>query len=261
MTTYGFNQEFTRASIGASAGGGWGGGFTRPVAAKFSDSLVLKYDIGNPASYSGTGYVVTDIAGNSNGTLINSPSYTPGYLAFDGLGQYLTTDADLSPQWRPGVDNTDVVSVVMWAYPMDNGVLLSERNASGITSGWHESQIEMVSGTLKIGTWSTSNSIVSITSSVATPLNVWYHICLSYDGSTLHAYVNGQAAGSVTYSRSNPIENGNSLFYTIAGPDTTSMGDGTYAKMRLGSFSVYKKALAASEVTQDFSDTKSSYGL
>lgn len=259
MTTYGFNQEFTKTSMGAGAGGGWGGGFVKPPFVDLG-GLILKYVMGDPASYSGSGYAVTDLAGNSNGTLVNSPTYTTGYVSFDGLGQYLTTDTDLSSQWKSG-ENTDVVSVIMWAYPMDNGVLLSERNAAGITSSWHESQIEMVGGTLKIGTWSTGNSIVSITSSVSTPLNAWYHIALAYDGTTLRAYVNGQGAGSVSYSRSNPIENGNSLFYTIAGPDVTSMGDGTYAKMRLGSFSVYKKSLTASEVTQDFSVTKSSYGL
>ena len=75
----------------------------------------------------------------------------------------------------------------MWIYPTGNGVILTELGVSSPSSGWHDSQIEMVSGTLKFGMWN-GGGISSITSSITTPLNNWYHIAMTYNGSTFICY-------------------------------------------------------------------------
>lgn len=249
----GFGQGFT-TSLSSF---GFGGGFSTISPAIVTTGLVLHYDIGNAASYPGSGATVTDLKENSSATLYNGPTYSSGYLTFDGSNDALITNTSLASKVT-----TDITSIMMWAYPMDNGVLLSEIGTSALpdAAGWHDSQMEMVGGTMKFGMWN-GLGISSITSTVATPLNAWYHFAMVYNGTKLNAYVNGTAAGSVTFARTNPIEGGTGLYYAIAATDITNMGDGSYANMRLGQFQVYSTALTAAEVEQNFDAGRATYGV
>ena len=252
MKSGGFGYGFSRNLL---SNVGFEIGFTPPAAAFISRGLALHYDIGRASSYPGSGNTVTDIVGNSSATLTGSPSYSSGYLTFNGTSQYLITNTSLG-----SAVTTDITSVMMWAYPMDNGVLLSERGEASLASGWHDSQMEMVGGSMKFGMWN-GLGISSVTSTVATPLNNWYHFAMVYDGTKLLTYVNGQSAGTVTFSRLNPIEGAAGLHYAIAGPDSTSMGDGGYANMRLGQFLVYSRALDPSDIEQLFRLGRRTYGV
>ena len=248
----GFNSGFSFCLTG------YNNGFVSSAAAVVipAETLVLYYDISNLISYPGNGTAVIDLNGNSNATLYNTPTYSSGYLSFDPTSnEHLITNISIASKVT-----TDVTSIAMWAYPMDNGVLLSERGAPSLLSGWHDSQMEMVAGSMKFGMWN-GTEISSIVSSVATPLNNWYHFVMVYDGTKLDAYVNNKHAGSVTFNRQNPIEGGAGIFYAIAGPDTTNIGDGTYAKMRLGGMQVYNIALGTQQVEKLFNDKKNQYGV
>jgi hypothetical protein len=250
MSGSGFGSNFSKVLGGSS---GFGTGFYSPRATITTNGLVLQYDIGNASSYSGSGSVVTDLIGNSHATLNNSPAYSSGYLEFDGSTQYLMTNTSLASKVT-----TDITSISMWAYPMDNGVLLSERGEASLASGWHESQMEMIGGTIKFGMWN-GTGISSFSSTIATPLNNWYNFVMVYDGTKLTAYVNAAACGSATFSRLNPIEGGTGIHYAIAGPDSTNMGDGSYANMRLGQFLVYNAALSESDILNNFIATRRAY--
>jgi hypothetical protein len=234
---------------------GFGSGFYGPPTNLVLNGLVLRYEIADSVSYPGSGTTVTDLQGNSNATLVNGPIYADGYLTFDGVNDYLMTSTSLASKVV-----TDITSISMWAYPMDNGVLLSERGEASLASGWHDSQMEMVDGTMKFGMWNGAG-ISTITSTIATPLNAWYNFTIVYDGIKLIAYVNGSSAGTVTFARENPVEGGVGIHYAIAGEDFTDMGDGGYANMRLGQFLVYNRALTEPEVLQNFNVTKGRYGL
>jgi hypothetical protein len=235
---------------------GFGSGFTKTISL-IRTGLVLHYDISDASSYPGNGATVTDLEGNSNASLGGSPSYSSGYLTFNGTNQHLLTSTSLASKVP-----TDLTTISMWAYPMDNGVLLSEVGSAALpnAAGWHETQMEMVAGTMKFGMWN-GISISSITSEVATPLNNWYHFAIAYDGTKLNAYVNGVAAGSATFARLNPVEDGNGLFYAIAATDITNMGDGSYANMRLGQFLVYNRSLSSEEIVENYKASKTRFGL
>lgn len=250
----GFGYGFSRDLLSNS---GFEIGFNPPAAAFISSGLVLQYDIGRVSSYPGSGNTVTDIVGNSNATLANSPTYSSGYLTFNGSNQSLITSTSLGLKVT-----TDITTVMMWAYPMDNGVLLSEVGSANLpnAAGWHETQMEMVGGSMKFGMWN-GLGISSVTSTIATPLNNWYHFAIVYDGTKLNSYVNGAAAGSVTFARLNPIEGGAGLHYAIAATDGTNMGDGSYANMRLGQFLVYSTALSPSDIEQTFRLSRKTYGV
>lgn len=217
--------------------------------------LVLYLEAGNLDSYPGSGTTLTDLMGSSDATLYNSPTYSSGYLQFDGNNQYLVTNTSLGSKV-----SSDVTTLSIWAYPMDNGVILAELGTPNLNTGWHDSQMEMVGGTMKFRFWDGTGSSI-LTSTIPTPLNAWYNFTILHDGTSLFAYVNGQSAGSITFSRQNPIEFGQGLYYGIAGNDSTDLGDGSYANMRFGEFFVYNRALTLEEIQQNFNNTKSKYGL
>jgi hypothetical protein len=226
-----------------------------------STGLILNYDIGNASSYPGTGNTITDLQANSNASLLNTPTYTasPGYLTFNGSTQYLMTSTSLNSKLSPA-NTSKVISMFLWAYMTDNGVLVSEQGQTTLDGGWYDSQIERVAGTLRFSVWSNNPGFAS---TVATSLNTWYYIGFTYDGTTLRAYVNGSAAGTGTYARQSPYVDGGGagLHYALAAGTGTNLGDGTYSNMRLGGFQVYNIALTAEQVLTNFQAGRSRYGV
>lgn len=234
--------------------------FKVPYVTGFTTTgLILRYEIGLTSSYVGSGTSVVDLVGNSNATLVNAPTYsTNGYLTFDGVNEYLMTNTSLNSKLSPA-NTSNIISFFVWAYPIDNGVIVTEQGVGGsINTAWHDSQLEMVNGVVKFGVWSGAGS-TSVSSSISTPFNNWYYLGLTYDGTTLRGYVNGQLAASVNVTRSAPYSAGSGLFYAIAANDSTSLGDGTYANMKFGAFHVYNIALSAQQVLNNYRATISNY--
>lgn len=231
-----------------------------PVISIVSSGLILNYDISNASSYGGTGNIVTDLTGSSNATLYNSPTYTStggGYLTFNGSNQYLGTNTALGSKLNPA--NTSVViSVFLWAYPMDNGVIVQEIGQTTPSTGFTNSQIEMVSGTLHFSVWFGKRNTGS-TSTISTPLNNWYYMGFTFNGTNLVGYVNGASAvTSGTISRTTP---GANLYYAVAAADAQNLGDGSASNMRFGGMQVYNIALSAENVLQNYNAQKSRFGL
>jgi hypothetical protein len=223
------------------------------------NGLILRYVIGDTNSYSGTSSVI-DLQGNSNGTLTNGPTYSiNGYLNFDGTNDYLSTNTSLNSKLSP-VNTSTIISHFTWIYPTDNGVIVAEIGQTTPNTLWHDSQIEIVGGNLKFGLWTGTGGVSSLNSSISTPFYNWYYVGLTYDGSTMRGYVNGQLAGTKNLIRDTPYNLGSTgLHYAIAAADSTSLGDGSPAKMKLGAFHVYNTALSQHQVLNNYNYTKSNY--
>ena len=101
MTNSGFGSGFSD-SIGI---GGFNKGFYSPPRGTAAANLILHYDIGNAASYPGSGATVTDLKGNSNVTLYNGPTYSSGYLTFDGSNDTLITNTSLASKVPTDITN------------------------------------------------------------------------------------------------------------------------------------------------------------
>ena len=233
-------------------------GYWTSYVSLVTSGLILNYDISNSSSYPGSGTTITDLQANSNATPFNSPTYTSSggaYLTFDGINEYFRTNTALGSKLNPANSST-IISIFVWVYPMDDGVIVSELGQTTPNSGWHDSQIEMVSGTLRFSVWSNGTGFAS---TISTPLNNWYYVGFTYDGTNLRGYVNGSlAVTSGTISRSTP---GASLYYAIAHADFTSLGDGSFANMRFGGMQVYNTALSTNDVLNNYNATKSRFGL
>lgn len=232
------------------------------VGAPYIPNILLTYDFGSLMSYSGSGINVIDTIGNSNATLHNSPSFSTnngGILNFVGSSsQYLINNNDLSGLFGGTYPNkSTAISAAMWIYPTGNGIILSETSQTG----WHNSIIEMVGGTMKFGFW--SSGLSSMTSAIATPLNNWYHVVLTYDGTTMKAYINKTLACSKAIGRLEPYNLNPALpiYYALGLADTTNFGDGSYGDFKLGQFELLDGALSPAEVDNRFKFYKDRFGL
>jgi hypothetical protein len=234
-----------------------------PTSTELAGSRILYWDFSNPISYSGT-TTIFDLENNSNGTIMNSPSSgSTGcgtFVDFNGTSQYIYTNTNLGSLFSGVSPNkSEITSIFMWIYPKGDGVILSEVGSVNSLVGWHTSIIEMVSGTLKFGLWSDGSGNVNVTSSIPTPLNNWYYIGMTYNGSTLTSYVNGVSAGTVNFNRLTPYNSGNGLFYLLAHENTTNMGDGGFGDYRVGSLEIYTTSLTSGQTYSNYINTSSNY--
>lgn len=222
-----------------------------------TSGLILRYEFKGTQSYSGS-TTIKDIVGSSDAALTNGPLYsTNGYLSFDGTNDYLITSTSLNSKLNPA-NTSALISYFAWVYPTDDGVLVTEQGTSSLNSSWHDAQIEIVAGTMKFGVWTGLGS-TSFSSSISTPLYRWYYVGLTYDGSTLRGYIDSALAGSMAVARSTPYSGGAGLHYALGATDFTNLGDGTYARSKVGAFHVYNKALSAKEISNNYATTKSNY--
>ena len=104
-----------------------------------TQDLVLHVDPANPASYPGSGTLLTDLRGNYNATLVNGVGYTPddgGALVFDGVDDYGTFGNVLN------LGTGDAWTVSIWfnnaqtlASSSNIYGLISKRNVNNV-AGW-----------------------------------------------------------------------------------------------------------------------------
>ena len=234
--------------------------FSTAATAIVSSGLICHLKTAPP-----TGSTWTDDVGNSNATLVNSPTYSSsngGYISLNGSNQYVMTSTSLNAQISGTSPNKSTAqSIFIWCYPTEQGVIVSEIGQAAINTGWHDSNIEITSsGVVDFSVW--HNGLTNKVSSAAKSFNNWYHLGWTYSGTTLTAYINGASVGTVTLTRSAPFNSGQNLHYALGAADGTKMGsDGSFCAMNVGSFQVYNRALTAGEVATNFNSNRTIYGL
>lgn len=135
----------------------------------------------------------TGISISSSGSLeIMELSEMPDCLAFDGIHDYV--DCGTSSAY----DLITAITVELWVYlPSEittNPVLISKRNNS--TYAW---ELYLASGTRYFTARINSNfNSVGLTASV--PLNMWTHLAMTYDKTSIKAYMNGVLGGTTSYT-------------------------------------------------------------
>lgn len=135
-----------------------------------------------------------------------------------------------------------IISIAMWVYPTQNDsterfpICCYESGGCGISYKNSQFIFQIYSGGYKA------------TSSQAVTLNQWYHVCGTYDGSTISIYINGQlqntttASGLITYHSTCPWEIGGN-------PGATSFGSGNFIG-KINDVRIYDHALSPKEVEE-----------
>ncbi len=135
-------------------------------------------------------------------------------------------------------------SLTLTAWVKGTGVVFDEQGSGAPSSGWHDSQMEILSaGTVMMSVWpyTTKLNCGTITTTA------WHFLALTYDSSTnaLTCYVDGSSKGSATFTRS---VSGAST-YVIGIGDTTNLGSGAYFTGSIDEVHIYRRALAPSEIS------------
>lgn len=228
----------------------FGLGYAHSSLSYVENDLVLYYDAGIFASYSGSGSTINDLSKNNrHGTIVGSPAWTSNYFTFSN-DHIITPDLD-----QVVTIGDEAHSVEVWVYPTGNGVIASHLGQSAIDSGYHNSIIELVSGQVEFGLW-TGTSITSTGPTGALTLNQWHQIVLTYNGhgSPVKGYIDSVLVGQTANVNFNsPMDNSSSEFRIAFGAeDSTSQGDGSYFDGRFGIARVYGRALTDAEILQNY---------
>ena len=228
----------------------FGLGYAHSSLSYVENDLLLYYDAGIFASYSGSGSTINDLSKNNrHGTIVGSPAWTSNYFTFSN--DYIITP-DLDQIVTIG---DEAHSVEVWVYPTNNGVIASYQGSGAINSGYHFSAIELVSGQVEFGLWN-GTTITSTGPTGALTFNQWHQIVLTYNGhgSPVKGYIDGVLVDQTSNMNFNsPMDDSVAQFRIAFGAeDGTSQGDGSYFDGRFGIARVYGRALTDAEILQNY---------
>jgi uncharacterized protein DUF2341/concanavalin A-like lectin/glucanase superfamily protein/purple acid phosphatase-like protein len=166
-----------------------------------------------------TGTALNDSTSNGN-TLTKPSSSLPAPLSSGEIGgaqSFNGTSSSYALSNSFGAQPTSWTAEVWFNASTSNGVVLDWDGQSGVNGGYHDSAIELVSGSLYMRAWSLSCKSIGTIST-----GTWYDVALTYNGSTLTGYINGVQAGTTTGSLSPP----GTLYAALGPPDSTNCGSG-----------------------------------
>lgn len=194
----------------------------------------------------GEGDTAEDSSGNKNDGTLNGPKWVDGMsqsskaLEFDGSNDYVLIQIlDTVPQ---------SITLEAWIYPTAGGVVFSELGQAAINSGWHDSQMEVLSsGEIKVGFWTGVEQGISLGTF---SFDTWYHVVMAFDNSdnSIRGYVDGELQEEGNLDKQYP----GTLWYGIGAADTTNLGDGTYFNGIIDDITIYNIALSEEEVKQNY---------
>lgn len=219
-----------------------------PYNLTFSGSLVGHYRLDD---YVGT--IAADASRYDNdATLTGGPTYSTSIPAainsrtyrsvlFDGSDDYIIT-----PNMQSYFSNDDV-TISVWFYPTAGGVIIDELGQTSINTGWHDSQIEVLStGEVRARVWNLSSVSLGTAN-----MNAWNHAVLRYRDSTdvLDGFLNGVQSSTSSGNRQTPfVDGGVGLYYAFGVLDSTNVGDGTYFNGNIDDVRIYNAALSDAQI-------------
>lgn len=223
-----------------------------------STNIALAVDGADKNSYKGSGTTWIDLSGNvNNGTLTNGPTFSGtncGVIVFDGVDDHVTITNNATLRLND-------ITVEAWIYIAANpsdwvricGVGTAVGTANNRMYGlWYNGTNASATRNLLWQRYSPDVGIYATGTILS--LNTWYHVVATTNGSAHTLYLNATSIGTET----------------VAGPWTANTSDNvticyagihTYHNGRIGMVRIYNRGITASEVLQNYTDTKSRFGL
>lgn len=202
--------------------------------------LVFCVDAKDPKSYPGSGTSWLDVIDNNDGTLTNGPVHNGDYMTFDGTNDHSTHGNDASVQF------TNNFSADIWVRPhaVDQDTTIFGRDNGSNRQWWiflqsNESIWWSISG---VGNAQSPTGLYTA--------NNWFHICGTYDGSTMINYVNGTARTTTTGVSGNVASGDANL--NIGNRDN----DDRHLDGDVGCARLWNRALSATEVLKNYNAQK-----
>jgi hypothetical protein len=206
-----------------------------------TDGALFNLDAGWYLSYSGTGTSWKDLSTNGkNGTLINSPTFSNGFLSFDGsddtaslgtVGGY--SNKFTCEAWFKTTSNADWKDIICGGC----GDIIFAINGNKVNFGSQCSN--------PIPHLNYSNTIVNT--------GDWFFASATYNSGVAKVYINGVLEN--TYTRSNVSQTPGNLFIGSSG------GVNEFFNGTLGNVRLYNKELNSTEILQNYNAQKTRFGL
>ena len=211
-----------------------------------TNGLVLALDAADRNSYVSGSTTWNDLSGNgNNATLVNNPTFSStngGSIVFNGTDNYIDTGKTAT---QLGVFNANY-TFDAWVYPTN---FTGDRSMFGTVTNAVREGLHLVfrNGVIYQGHYS-----ADIQAGTGT-LNAWNNICYTYTQSSGLAsiYKNGILQGSGTIASFIGTTN------ILIGRSLSSgyfVGNGS-------NYKIYNRALAVSEIQQNYNATKTRFGL
>ena len=222
------------------------GSHSGPKNKSFND-VVFAIDAGNARSYTGTGNTITGLKSGSSFTKTTATFSGSGATAayvFSGSGSILSSS-------NTGISAAISRTLTCWVKFSSKAIqCVMSIGANGANTGY---SLE-TSGTVWLFGYGTSGTASTITYDA----NQWYHVALVgtfVSGTTLSSslYVNGV----LRQTNSNAsINTTNSVFRIGNSPSGTVFLNGSVSQAK-----VYRKALSSEDISENFEDYRSRYGV
>ncbi len=221
-----------------------------------TDGLVFALDAANPRCYSGSGLTVNGLVSGIGGTLVNGVGFTSsnyGSFIFDGNDDYII----LNTQPINSSAFTLIAYVKFSSFTTHNSAArrLVAIDGTGYTGNTFSLYI---SGTGQIGyiLGNGTSNIEDFSNNVNMPvlaLNIWYHVCITFDGTRKKLYIGENLYATNTSSAlfSNPSDN-----KLLIGSYNGIVG---CLRGNISQVHVYNRALSQQEIIQNYNATKGRY--
>lgn len=233
-----------------------------------ASGLVFNSDAAKRESYPGSGTTWRDISRGTAGTLLNGPIYNSnnrGSIVFDGVDDYAEYG------YIPELSNLLNITVSYWYYPTTTNAtkaiggrynnLQPTGSPSGLNNGWHF--LYTSDGIFYFAGRESGTSYLSILTPTSYPINNWYNVVGTKQGSLWSLYVNGilrvsgnRGTGTIPFY-DNDLQIG-ALKQGILG---VNQYVGNYLNGRVAQCLIFNRALSAAEVLQNYNATKGRFGL
>jgi hypothetical protein len=213
------------------------------------NGLIFSLDAADRTSYPGTGTAWNDLVGNNNGTLTNGPTFNSGNkgsIVFDGVDDYVEV---------PNFNIANTITVDVWVKKTSGNSWqgwLGNWNTIGNGDSWLLTQNDSNRASFYImHTDTVGDNIVDTSGTIIE--NVWYNYTGIFTNSTLSLYKNGSLVNSKSTLQNTIYQNSLKIW---CGRFSTF-----YLNGQLSNGKVYNRALSATEIAQNFNNTKSRFGL
>ena len=228
----------------------------RVSASGYPINLKVYLDAGNPSSYPGSGTTWTDLTGNGYNGALSGATFNPengGSISFSGTNR---VSLGLVP---PDLRLTNNLTINIWLkFSILTGtqtiISCNENAGYGITANYYSP------GKVETRFWvngsflPTAGQLTSAFSGTS-----WFNITATFNGSVTNFYTNGvliqsvPKTGNITYPSIQPL---------LIGGNPTGLNTSQYHfSGRIAQVLIYSRALSATEILQNYNDTKGRYGL
>jgi hypothetical protein len=219
-----------------------------------SDNLVLHYNPAMSESYSGSGSSLIDLSGNGlTGTISNLTFSNPAFT-FNGSSSQVSIPDNATLE--PGTGSWTIE--VWFKNSGSSGTVIGKYNNGGNSANISYA-LRLVSSNLIRADFS-NGATAQVTDNYTFTANTWVQMVYVWDKSNnmIYTYSNGELKQTKNITISGGILNATTNLYL------GSYNGGEYAQNfdgQMGTVRLYKKALNATEVFNNYNSNKATYGL